>query len=950
MRVRERPARPRPGRRGTGRLRRGADLLRGLLATSVLIALVVGTPWGLALYIGWPFPRHLLTLAEIGAVLLAPMSTNFLLHALACILWAVWAAFAVDVARTTADEIRAVPRPTVPHVGPLNAVAAALVGTIILALLSQRPTAAAPPTPHTTRTVTTTAIAPASLSANLVGVSVSVGAPDDRHLRTSRTSGTVEVEPPRAGIYDSLWRIAVRTLGDGSRWPEIYALNRGRPQLDGRSLVNPNLIRPGWILRLPNDSSSSGSYDPGHRKPVGPAPSYPPGTSIPTAPNPSPSSDTSPPPSAHQHSATPAVPSSPAAQSPSLPTRDFHRRPGINLPTGAFVGVGFAAVIAAVLLVVRRRHRVRYRPGNGERDDLTIAPVVRALRLAYDDATRADDEAQPDGTDPPHSRLASSQTPLPTGGNPAAPVLPSRDDRVIGVRDGQELAWNLARTQGLGLTGPGALDAVRALLIALLAESSHPAESPVELLIPASDADRLLGERPGVSTHLHIVDDLDAALDRMEGELLTRTRSGMNVKSATDDVGPPLSDLVLIATPDSRADPRLQAILENGSTIGMVGILLGQWRPGTAARVGPDGTVTAASLHAEGRLIGSRLFTLPTSDARAVLEVLLEAEPEASPTTAPSPPALPEEPKAATVSSPSSPSEVDDAARSVPASSPQPHGAHTAAHGQGPTDPKPLHLVVLGDVRLTHHQGDSHEHSDLSRALTPKQREILAYLALHRGGARREALVADIWPEAPQQRPYNSFHATLSQLRRALRTATQDTVADVTLHEDGRYSLDAPRITVDLWQLMDTLPASRRGTSGYGNETSVERAVDLYTGDFAVDLTAEWTEAPREALRRDVLDAVSALVRMLRDSEPDRALALLERVRRIDTYNEAIYRDIARFQAHLGRHDAVPRTFNLLTTTLASIDEQPSRETRALFAALQRREADEWRSSTEGIA
>ena len=51
---------------------------------------------------------------------------------------------------------------------------------------------------------------------------------------------------------DSLWRIAARHLGSGSRWREIYDLNRGRVQADGRSLTNPNLIQIGWVLELPS--------------------------------------------------------------------------------------------------------------------------------------------------------------------------------------------------------------------------------------------------------------------------------------------------------------------------------------------------------------------------------------------------------------------------------------------------------------------------------------------------------------------------------------------------------------------------------------------------------------------------------------------------------------------------------------------------------------------------
>lgn len=44
---------------------------------------------------------------------------------------------------------------------------------------------------------------------------------------------------------DTLWRIAKKYLGDGSRWPQLYEANR--------SVVgsNPNLIYPGQVLTIP---------------------------------------------------------------------------------------------------------------------------------------------------------------------------------------------------------------------------------------------------------------------------------------------------------------------------------------------------------------------------------------------------------------------------------------------------------------------------------------------------------------------------------------------------------------------------------------------------------------------------------------------------------------------------------------------------------------------------
>ena len=69
-------------------------------------------------------------------------------------------------------------------------------------------------------------------------------------------AGGVEERPVLVVDYrvregDALWLIARRTLGDGSRWPEIWRANAGRPMADGSRFLDPDEIRPGWRLRLP---------------------------------------------------------------------------------------------------------------------------------------------------------------------------------------------------------------------------------------------------------------------------------------------------------------------------------------------------------------------------------------------------------------------------------------------------------------------------------------------------------------------------------------------------------------------------------------------------------------------------------------------------------------------------------------------------------------------------
>ena len=69
-----------------------------------------------------------------------------------------------------------------------------------------------------------------------------------------RIVAAAEPEPVTVTVQrgDSLWRLARIHLGAGDRWQEIFDLNRGTPQADGRSLTNPDLIQIGWVLELPS--------------------------------------------------------------------------------------------------------------------------------------------------------------------------------------------------------------------------------------------------------------------------------------------------------------------------------------------------------------------------------------------------------------------------------------------------------------------------------------------------------------------------------------------------------------------------------------------------------------------------------------------------------------------------------------------------------------------------
>ncbi|MFJ9179414.1 hypothetical protein [Streptomyces sp. NPDC102360] len=406
------------------------------------------------------------------------------------------------------------------------------------------------------------------------------------------------------------------------------------------------------------------------------------------------------------------------------------------------------------------------------------------------------------------------------------------------------------------------------------------------------------------------MEHLEEAVDVLEAELLTRTRSAEHrePRSPAAEPEPEPVELVVVARPDPQSERRLQSVLDNGFSLGLGGVLLGQWRPGTTVDVRSDGTVTAESPPGADEFTGARLFTLPAADAGELLELLREADPEIR-EVAPQGPPLPR--------SPSEPPTVQSVHRRR----------------------QKMKLSVLGPVRLTRLPvaNDGDDAQELTASLAPKQREILAFLAVHREGERREVITAAIWPDAPSERPYNRFHATVSQLRRALRTATHDEIHDIVHHHDGRFALAHDQVAVDVWDLQWALHQARTAESDDARGAALEQAIDAYTGDLGVDIDSEWAEAPREALRRDVLDAISALTRRLSRRDPGRCLTLMERARVLDRYNEAIYCDIMRLQARLGRHAGLPRTLSLLSTELAELDEEPSRETVALCESLQRK-------------
>lgn len=890
-------------------------IVGGLLAAGLLAALVAGVPYGLSHWIGWPLPHRVPTWQQTHDTLTGPFTDRILLDTLAGLCWILWAVFLTDLAHAIPDTLRdarqmhtaAALSAADRQSGPLRGLAALLLATIIAGMLSLRPHPASAARSTAPLAAPRPGIVATALHMDRVSVPITAAT-------IPNGARTAVVQPPHDGIHDSLWRIAQRHLGDGARWPEIYQLNKGHPQPDGGTLTAPSLIRPGWILQLPQ----SAKHQPlrpkaGPTRPIGSSPVTPPDTPGPALAPPTTSSTSTPSPSPQ--------PSTLPGPADSGGHRSWHG--GVDLGDGVYVSLGLAAAISSSLVIARRRRRRWYTPGSGRRDDLPIAPVVRSLHLAHLRATTPphdDDEGSPtadmkreSATDAGDHDPTEHHPPNP----PAGPAIGSaRTDPVI------DLA-----AYGIGLVGGGADGVARAALLDLLGALGDEAS---DVLVAATDLDTLLGAHPDgqMPRRLHIVDTLATALDQLEAATLHRARQPAGDRRPT----------VLIARPGEDT-VRLQAVLDNGATHNIRAVLLGQWRPGTSLYVGTDGFVSA-SYGAAGALNGIRLFTLPAAQAVTLLNVISEGEqnPQTQPADAtdhqadrtpvdqgaaaerdPTPPGSNERPPVATIPDTHAPVTADLPAACCP----------------------PLELRILGPVSLTwtappEPDSDASGRIEIIGLLSPRLRELLVLVGLHPDGISRDRVGDILWPGAPSDRPHNNLATSMSRLRTGLAKATHGDVSETVLTVGGQLRLDPAVVRVDYRDFTDSDIARRAAATDETRANAQRNMSLLYRGELADGLHAEWLEAPREAIRRDAIDAAARLARALVATDPQQSLDLLETARARDPYNEQLYRDIMRVQRRLGHVDAIERTLALLATRLSELDEEPSRETVELTVALRR--------------
>ncbi|HEY5172180.1 MAG TPA: hypothetical protein VIK54_10680, partial [Acidimicrobiia bacterium] len=359
--------------RSTSRLRRATA---GVGSLVTLIALAVGVPFALSTLAGWPLPSVLPSLHDITHALSRnEISDPTLIKALALVGWFAWAQIAASILVESIAWARGTAAPRLRFVGIAQPAMCKLIASAALLVSSVHVPRAAP-------LVSGRQLTPA------VTLPVSVETPAafllraDTPARASAPTQTGVTTKTYAVVrYDTLWGLAEKHLGDPLRWREIFELNLGTPQPDDRSLEDPQLIIPGWVLTMPADATGVSQEMPPPASVTTPSP--------PVVTHHAPTHHSRPAvaPSTTDPSTSPTVPAPTATAAPlPRPSEPSERHSERGIDPALLIGGGLGAASLVVLLDrLRRVQRRRRRAGRPiPSTSPNLEQVERRLRRAAD--------------------------------------------------------------------------------------------------------------------------------------------------------------------------------------------------------------------------------------------------------------------------------------------------------------------------------------------------------------------------------------------------------------------------------------------------------------------------------------------------------------------------------------------------------------------------------------
>ncbi len=876
---------------------------KGLAALIVVVVLVVGAPWALWHFIGWPLPHNVpnwsgvrRTLEEHG------IPDVMLLKSLAVVVWLTWILLVVSLAAEVVASMRGLTVTRVAFAGPFQALASALVAAIIVSGLTTMARSAPADAPSLVASLQRNQ----PVIARLVDVSIPTtrASPDRNNAAVDSSAATGQV----GSLYvvvpgDTLWDIAQRHLGDPLRWLEMYQLNEGKRQVDGRELADPHWIYPGWQLELPPSMTErrlapvkapSQSTPTAHPRPVmAPSPAASPATVLPTTRLRVPPTSVSPATSKH-----------PAAASRSHTHREGRSD---NYLVLGVAGLTTAVGVAGALNLLRRRQLKRRRTG---RASPPLAPELAATEIAVralaDNASgswlevalrslsgqlrvrRGDRAPHPVAVQlREHNLLVMLEEPSPDAPKPWTTTPPgwlwelprsiSHSQLESAARDGCAPMPALA-TIGRGPDGPVMIDLeacglacvtgspaeARALARSVALELTvSPIADSLEVLVVSEEGLLLTSD---AAPRLRVLDTLDAAIDALDQQVRAidsalndqtlATTFQARVASRGGDPWAPVVLILDMVPTDPRQRERIEQ-LTNPASRGIGVLAVGDWAGAPWVLNVNEGRVDVARLGVSGLEAELDVQTVDADVGDSVMQLLDQTLDETDE------PLLP----AAEPTDGNGDVEADD-----------------QAGAPGPT--VEVEVRLLGDVEVI----------GGTRSLTERETELVAFLTTRDQAVDADTVQTALWPQrmVSAKRWWN----IVADTRRALGASTDGEFHFPPVGKGERLRLRST-VGTDLGHLQSQLRAA-------GNEAPAVAIFDLTAAlkvvrgrPFTAAHGYAWANAYGLVAHAEavVVDAAHLLASLLLDAgDPAGALDATALGLRGAPANEILYRD--RMLAH----------------------------------------------------
>jgi LuxR family maltose regulon positive regulatory protein len=223
---------------------------------------------------------------------------------------------------------------------------------------------------------------------------------------------------------------------------------------------------------------------------------------------------------------------------------------------------------------------------------------------------------------------------------------------------------------------------------------------------------------------------------------------------------------------------------------------------------------------------------------------------------------------------------------------------------------------------------------------TRRARDIFCCIATSKyRRAAKDVLIETFWPEEDPEAIEKNFHPTISHIRKALNSR-QPFKQNFIIFRDGAYQLNpelAYFIDAEEFELaIAEAEKAKREKDAKALRGHLERAYDLYRGEFLAGAYERWAEERRYYYAEQFARVVSALAKLaFSEKRWNSAYKLAEQILTADPYREDMHRLVMKTLAAQGKPAAVKKQYERLAADLKDeLGIEPAAETRRVYAEL----------------